>query len=181
MLAWTPIHNTCISLFDRCFCCKWHECMSHCTCTFRCITNRSAFTLSILHRAGIIRCTANQTVHLALLFWRLVYIQGNFRMHSLIWFVPYSSAARSVCRARRAGMYHAFCVHSSPKVHRRHWPFECDCRSDGTAFVSNENWVSTRITRKQHNGKTLFWGDLRWVARFGFKWAKSVQAESKHL
>ncbi len=30
-------------------------------------------------------------------------------------------------------------------------------------------------------GQLYFLGDLRWVARFGLKWAKSVRAKSKHL
>ncbi len=32
-----------------------------------------------------------------------------------------------------------------------------------------------------HSDLACFLGDLRWVARFGLKWAKLVQAKSKHL
>ncbi len=39
----------------------------------------------------------------------------------------------------------------------------------------------TNLSKCQLCRWTRFLGDLRWVARFGLKWAKSVRAKSKHL
>ncbi len=47
--------------------------------------------------------------------------------------------------------------------------------------LSGVSLQSPEASKGQNKKPTVFLGDLRWVARFGLKWAKSVQAKSKHL